>query len=242
MLDHCKTRDGHVSIPNGSVTLRSKVKIKMAAETCATWWFVPVVLAVLFAYFDVWYFMRFLVLYLRIKIRSRGKRRRSREALFAPYDLQGIVLLSDIDFMFHMNNSKYLREMDYGRLGMTFERGIYEAIKVNRGTASLAAHCIRYRRSLALFQRFVLRTRVVCWDEDGLYVEQRMIRKSDGFVSAINLAKIVVRGTTMPTVVKTWLGESLESPPFPPEVACWSESIAASSNGLLKERQSRTDR
>ena len=120
---------------------------------------------------------------------------------------------------------------------MIFENGMYGAICKNRGTASLAAHFIRYRRSLTLFQRFVLRTRVLCWDEDALYIEQRMLRKSDGFVSAINVGKMVVRGTTVPVVLKTWVGESVESPPFPPDVQRWAESIAASSKKLREENQ-----
>lgn len=203
-------------------------------------------LAVLFASIDVWYFARFFVLRIRIYLRSgskktwNGKGHTSQKAILAPYDLDGIVLPSDLDFMCHMNNSKYLREMDYGRIGMIFESGVYGAIRENRGTTSLAAHCIRYRRSLTLFQRFVLRTRVLCWDEDTFYIEQRMLRKRDGFVSAINVAKVVVRGTTVPAVLKTWLGESIESPPFPPDVQRWAESIAASSKKLLEENSSVT--
>ena len=203
-------------------------------------WLLPIVLAVLFAYIDVWYFLRFFVLGLRIKLNKQsagGKSKRSKSDLLASYDRHGIVMPSDLDCMLHMNNSRYLREMDYGRLGMFFERDVYTAVRANNGATALAAHCIRYRRSLTLFQRFVLRTRVLCWDDDALYVEQRMLRKSDSFVCAINLAKLVMKGTTVPAVLKTWLGESVDSPPFPPEVTSWRESIAASSKALLAERQ-----
>ena len=204
----------------------------------ASWWMIPVVLAVLFAYVDVWYFTRFFFLGLRIKMKSKskgGKRERAQE-LLEPYDINGIVLPSDLDCMLHMNNSKYLREMDYGRIGMAMERAIDGAIKANGGSIALVAHSVRYRRSLQLFQRFLLRTKVVCWDDEALYFEQRMMRSSDGFVCAINIAKFVLRGTTMPAVVKTLLGESLESPPFPLAVAHWCESNTASSKSLLEER------
>lgn len=198
----------------------------------------------LFAYVDVWYFIRSFVLFLQIRVRSRGKPKLSStpQAIFEPYDIDGIVLPSDLDWMLHMNNSKYLREMDYGRVGMFFERGVHAAVQANSGNAALAACSIRYRRSLTLFQRFVLRTRLLCWDECAFYVEQRMLRKSDGFVCAINLAKLTIRGTTVPTVMKTWVGESVKSPPFTPEVVSWCEGIAASSKTLQEERQRATSR
>ena len=212
----------------------------------AALWVVAIAVTVLFAYVDVWYFIRLFVLYLRTTVNSRSKQtsggKSSINIIFAPYDLNGIVMPSDLDFMFHMNNSKYLREMDYGRLGMAYERGMHAAIRANGGYVSLAACCIRYRRSLTLFQRFVLRTRLLCWEDDALYIEQRMLRKSDGFVSAINLAKLTIRGTTAPAVMKTWFGESVESPPFPPEVVSWCESIAASSKNLQEERQRATSK
>lgn len=202
-------------------------------------WLVPIIL--LFAYVDAWYFIRFFVLRLQITIRVKSKGRRkftsTPQSIFSPYDVNGIVLPSDLDFMLHMNNSKYLREMDFGRVGMVVERGLHRVIHAIGGTAALAACSVRYRRSLTLFQRFVLRTRLLCWDEGAFYVEQRMLRKSDGFVCAINLAKVTIRGTTAPAVVKTWVGESVESPPFPPEVVSWCEGIAASSKSLLKERR-----
>lgn len=201
------------------------------------WWLAPI-LALAFACFDVWYFARMFVLYVKMKrSEASGKNtRRSKEELFAPYDRNGIVLPSDLDYMLHMNNSKYLREMDFGRVGMFVERGLYAAVVRRGGFTVLAAHCIRYRRSLTLFQRFVLRTKVLCWDEDAVYMEQRMTRKSDGFVCAINLAKMALRGTAVSAVLETWIGEKAESPPFPPEVASWRDSIAASSKKLQEER------
>lgn len=200
-------------------------------------WLLVLTLALLFAYVDVWYFVRVFVLTLRIKLNltstSQRKQLSPNETLFSPYDIRGIVLPSDIDFMLHMNNSKYLREMDYGRLGIGLERGLRRAIRATGGYIVLSAASIRYRRSLTLFQRFLLRTRVICWEDDALYMEQRMLGQN-GFVCAIMLAKIAVRGVSVPAVVEKMVGKSIESPPFPQEVASWRESIAASSQSLKK--------
>ena len=212
----------------------------MTFDPSMLWWLLPV-FALLFAAVDVWYFARVFVIFLKVAAYRTGVSRRvgkcTKEELFAPYDLEGIVLPSDLDHMMHMNNSKYLREMDFGRIGMIVDRGGFEALRLNRGSMTLTAHCVRYRRSLTLFQRFVLRTTLLCWDEDAVYMEQRMIRKSDGFVCAINLAKVAVRGALLVDMIKTWVGEGMESPSFPPEVESWRQSIAASSRNLLEERK-----
>ncbi|CAI7991887.1 Protein THEM6 [Geodia barretti] len=118
--------------------------------------------------------------------RNRGSvgRRRSKEELFAPYDLDGIVLPSDLDHMLHMNNSKYLREMDFGRVGMFFERGVYAAVLRNGGSFSLAAHCLRYRRSLIAFPE-------VCATDKGAVLGRR--RRVRGTADGAEKRRVCVR-------------------------------------------------
>ena len=35
-----------------------------------------------------------------------------------------VVMPSDLDFNLHMNNSKYLRELDFGRFGLYVDKGL----------------------------------------------------------------------------------------------------------------------
>ena len=179
------------------------------------------------------------MLLLRIRVFRRwrgssdrgGGHRTPRQALLSPYDCHGIVLPSDLDFMLHMNNSKYLREMDFGRVGLAFEKGFRESLRQSGSYITLGAASIRYRRSLQLFDRFLLRTQIVCWSDDALYFEQRIVRR-DGFVCAVMLAKMVLRGVTAPQLVRSVVGETVESPPFPTDVTKWCESNEASSKRL----------
>lgn len=191
-------------------------------------------LGALFAFVDTWYFLRFL--WRRLSYELSKKEVVMREFL-DPYVCQGIVLPSDIDFMLHMNNSKYLREMDFGRVGLGLEKGLHGAIVKLGGAIVLAAASIRFRRSLLVFQRFTLSTRILCWDERNVYMEQRMM-SSDGFVCAINLAKMVVQRTTITEMLREMAGGSgaaIESPTPPPEVASWIESMKRSSEALKRE-------
>ena len=82
---------------------------------------------------DVWHFIRAFHFILNgIAIRFLKKfgvlgRKYSLKDVLSPVVFHGIVLPSDIDHHMHMNNSKYLRKMDFGRLKTYFECGLFEA-------------------------------------------------------------------------------------------------------------------
>lgn len=195
-------------------------------------------LTVLFACLDVWYLLRVTWLYLRLNLKRRLMRKTTirEEDIFRPYLTHGLVLPSDLDHMFHMNNARYQREMDFGRIGLAVERGMVDVLRTVGGFMVLNAASIRYRRSLHVFERFTLSTRVLCWSEDTVYLEQRMIRSKDNFLATILYAKMVVRGVTADQLMERLVGRSVASPRPPPEIENWSESIRHSSEGLKKER------
>ncbi len=194
--------------------------------------------AILFAFFDVWYFLRGIKLFLWHYLFTKQKKRLTKDEVLAPCYVKGIVLPSDIDLWWHMNNSKYLREMDFGRITLLCEKFVRRALSRLKARFALSAISIRYRRSLLLWQRFTIQTKVLCWKDDGIYFEQRFVGNSDKFIYAIALAKMVVRGqgVNINTVMENIVEGSFPSPPPPPEVKGWMESIAKSSEGLKKER------
>lgn len=201
------------------------------------------VLLALFAFVDVWYFIRGIKFFLEryISVLGWGPRKPlTIDEVFAVSHVKGVVLPSDLDLMFHMNNSKYLREMDFGRIKILTQRLYSSLRKLGRGTRfALSAINIRYRRSLKLWQRFTIETRILCWKDDGIYLEQRFVENNDGFIYAIALIKFVVRGpedVTMQVVMETVVGGSITSPSPPSEVKGWMDSIAKSSEGLRKDR------
>ena len=191
------------------------------------------VLVALFAFVDLWYFIRFILKGLLI---SKRKRALTRDELLSVIRVQGIVLLSDMDMMGHMNNSKYLREMDFGRFKLLADF-LREPVRKLKGRMAVSACSIRYRRSLLLWQRFTVESKVLCWKDDAFYLEQRFVGNNDKFVCAIALVKFVIRGQglNMDIVMETAVGRSIASPPPPPEVKAWIESIAESSEGLKRE-------
>ena len=86
-----------------------------------------------------------------------------------------------------------------------------------------------YRRSLALFARFDLATRLVCWDERWFYMEQTFTGK-DG-LAAVGWVKGALRepaGIVAPQRVVDLAHPGLVSPPLP-------ESLLAL-NDLTREK------
>lgn len=194
----------------------------------------------LFAVVDVWYFVRLLVMLIPVKVwkkLSGHSLRITRSELLAPSQIPGIVLPSDLDLQLHMNNSKYLREMDFGRILFYMSKNFHECVYSQGGTVVVGASMIRYRRSLKLWERFSLKTRILCWSKDTLYMEQRFLRSQDGFVCAVSLLKMSAIGITVDQILERLCIEMPQSPPFPPEVESWTKTIDKSKEMLRKERQ-----
>ena len=89
---------------------------------------------------------------------------------------------TDIDFNFHLNNSRYLTCMDYGRIHMLAATGILGIVVRSRWTPLVGSIDIVYRRSLALWAPFTMTTRNLCWDERWFYMEQTT-RSQEGLAS-----------------------------------------------------------
>jgi acyl-CoA thioesterase FadM len=162
----------------------------------------------------------------------------TKEELLQEHITNGVVMPSDLDLNMHMNNSKYLREFDFGRIGLYLNKGLREVLLQLNGIILVNAVNVRYRRSLLLFQFYQVRTKIIWWEERSMYLEQRMVT-SDGFVVAIALVKMAVRGTTTSDIMSAVCGNVKVTSPLPTnELKAWQESINLSSKRLKDETSS----
>src|SRR6266567_8900242 len=67
---------------------------------------------------------------------------------------------TDLDVFRHMNNGIYLTIMDLARLDLMLRSGFWRRIKAQGWYPVVVAETIQFRRSLNLFQRFEIETRV----------------------------------------------------------------------------------
>lgn len=145
------------------------------------------------------------------------------------------VLPHDLDLNVHMNNGRYLAVMDLGRLDMMTRIGVTRHILRNRWQPVVGSLTIRYRRALRPFQRYSLRSRVLCWDEKWFYIEQRFERRGEivaqAYVKGLFLGP---RGKVAPQEVIGRAGLEVASPSMPEAVSLWLEA-----EGLAREEGGR---
>ncbi len=132
----------------------------------------------------------------------------------------------DIDTSLHLNNGRYLTLMDLGRLDMMLRSGLWRAVLNNKWTPIASAVTVRYRRELRPFQKFAIQTRLLCWDDTLVVMEQTFVIDGgarDGQIAARALFKggLYDRGAKAFVPVAALLqtvGVSAVSPAPTPEV------------------------
>lgn len=135
------------------------------------------------------------------------------------------VLPGDLDQNRHLNNGRYLTMMDLGRFELLSRAGLVGDLMKRRWYPVVTSATIRYRRSLDAWQKYDLRTRLLGWDDDGFYLEQRFER--DGSVLAVGVIKGLFLGPNgkLPSrEVAALLAPGVASPPLPEWVTLWGRS------------------
>ncbi|XP_050434383.1 protein THEM6-like [Adelges cooleyi] len=95
-------------------------------------------------------------------------------------------LTTDVDFLlFHMNNSRYLREVDFARTEFYMRTGLWKAIRDKGGLPVQGGTSIRYRRFIRTFSLYSISSRIVYWDQNSIYMEHRFVSRGDDFINAI---------------------------------------------------------
>lgn len=130
---------------------------------------------------------------------------------------------TDIDFNFHLNNSRYLSYMDYGRVRLTAATGLLDEVLEQRWAPLVGSVVITYRRSVHLWRPFTLATRILCWDEKWFYMEQTF-HSTEG-LAAIAWVKGLFRGrdgNVPPERIVERLAPGTLSPPMPANIVHWN--------------------
>lgn len=162
-------------------------------------------------------------LYFRLLWLFLTQSRRSRCSLMGPVDTSFRVLPNDLDALFHVNNGVYLTLMDLGRTDLLLRSDAFSGIRKKGWYPVLAAETIRFKRSLKLWQRFIIRTRVVGWDERSIYLEQQFISKGKLVAKAVVDARFLAKkgGSVPPSELLAFLELDSQSPELEPWVATW---------------------
>lgn len=138
---------------------------------------------------------------------------------------------TDIDSLGHINNGVYLSLADLGRFDLLVRSGTWAVLRRNGWYPVVANATISYRRSLDLWQRYVLETRLVGLDDRAVYLEQRFV--VDGEIHAV----LHLRGRFLKrsggTVSAAEIAEACgirESLPVPEWMQRWAADVALPSS------------
>ncbi len=151
-----------------------------------------------------------------------------------------MTLPTDIDLLRHMNNGRYLSLFDLGRWDLLVRTGLLDAMRERGWYAVVAAETITFRKSLALWQRFTVESRLIGHDDRAILIEHRavvrgevyarvlvrarMLRRAGGSVSHEELFAAVGRPEGLPEVpawVHDWAGASALPSPRQPAPSRW---------------------
>jgi len=130
----------------------------------------------------------------------------------------------DVDFNFHLNNARHLSLMDYGRVHLLARGGLLKPILKERWVPVVGAVWITYRRSLPLWARYRLGTRLVGWDNRWFYMEQTFTGE-EGLV-AVGWVKGALRdksGAVRPQMVLDRVRPGMVSPELPEAIDTLNE-------------------
>lgn len=92
------------------------------------------------------------------------------------YETTYRVLPSDLDSNIHLTNARYLSIMDLGRVDLIIRSGFLTEMRARKWYPVVGESHLVHRRSLAPFERYALRTQILCWDEKWVYLAQDFIR------------------------------------------------------------------
>jgi acyl-CoA thioesterase FadM len=133
---------------------------------------------------------------------------------------------NDLDLNIHANSGRYLSFMDIGRVDLLVRMRLLRKVVKRRWRPIAGGYLVTYRKSLIPFERFVVKSRVLCWDEKWFYFEH-VIVNSKGDLAAIANARGLMRGpqgNVKPEDFVALAGEGIASPPIPEFIRHWSQA------------------
>lgn len=152
-----------------------------------------------------------------------------------------LCLTTDLDvYLSHMNNARYLREIDLARIEFVLRTGMWHELRRHNALIFTIASNVRYRKFVRTFSRYEIRTRIVYWDDVSLFFEHRFVSKTDGFIRAIVYNRQRVVNYSADELMRTLVGAktadgALQRPDCPIEIHHWIQSNLMSSANLRAE-------
>lgn len=136
------------------------------------------------------------------------------------------VYPNDLDLLFHVNNGRYFTYLDIARMDWLIRTGDWKRVNDLGWYPVAVSASLRFKKSLTVFQKFEMHTRMAGWDDRDFYIEHKIMRGRElityGYVRARFLKK--KGGQVLPEEFMRKLGYDSISPPLPKTAQDWRNS------------------
>ncbi|XP_023209778.1 protein THEM6-like [Centruroides sculpturatus] len=152
----------------------------------------------------------------------------------------GMCLLTDMDFLFHMNHARYLREFEFSRMKYLLATDLVATANSLNADIVITGITIRYRRSIRVFDIYKISNKLIYWSGRDFYIEHRLTTRRDNFVRTFCIIKMTLtNGVTFEEVLKRLPVKSRNMEPPEPhkDLRCWLEFNKISSEKLKEEQK-----
>ena len=154
----------------------------------------------------------------------------ARRSKVGPFDVVSTpfrVLPTDLDIYRHMNNGRYLSLFDLGRWDLLVRTGLWDVMQRRGWYAVVSSETVTFRKSLNLWQRFDVESRLIGHDDKAIYLEHRAVVEGEVYARAIIRARMLKRSGG--TLSHEELFAAVGRPEGIPEVDEWVHDWAAAS-------------
>jgi len=127
-----------------------------------------------------------------------------------------IVLPQDIDPFMELNNGRYVTLLDLGRYSLGARVNMRSFLKRNKWSLTIVGTYNEYRHRLRLFQRFILQTKILGYDDKWFYFFQKVERNGKTHMaSVVKFAYTSKKGLVLPKEVVSAMGIKYEPNSLP---------------------------
>jgi acyl-CoA thioesterase FadM len=145
---------------------------------------------------------------------------------------------NDLDVLRHMSNGRYFTILDLARVDLMVRSGLWPQIKALGWYPVVTLETMRFHRSLELWDRYAVVSRVIGWDDRHVMIDQGFVRDGTQVALGVVRARFLKRGggTVAIAELLELAGVTESSPPLPEWIEQWSraEGGMAPSSGSLR--------
>jgi acyl-CoA thioesterase FadM len=137
------------------------------------------------------------------------------------------VLPTDLDILRHMNNGVYLSIFDIGRFDMLRRNGVWQIFADRGWYPVVASETITFRKSLRLWQRFTVESRIIGFDDRAAYVKHRAVVDGEIYAEAFIKARFLKRvgGTVRVQELLDAVGQAPQTVQLPDWLVRWGDDV-----------------